>query len=245
VVVIPLAMWATVRLLVPDEGLATGLLLVAIAAAGPLGIKLTQLAGGDVALAIGLVVLLQVGDLVVIPAWSSLLGITTSLEVVVDIVRTLLLLLLLPLGLGVLVARLTPERAVRFVPPASRVGTVGLLLVVALVLVDHADSLGPGTAAAIVASLLVVLLALGLGWWVGGPSRHTRITAGLTGGVRANGAAFAVASTSLAGQSEVLLGVVVAGIVSIVVPSVVAGVGLWVRRRSEVARGVAPEGSSG
>lgn len=99
-ILVPVAMWVCVRVLVPDDGYATGLLLVAFASAGPLAMKLVGLARGNAALAIGLVVVLEVANLVVVPLWTSLLGVTSALVVIVDILRTLAILVLAPLVSG-------------------------------------------------------------------------------------------------------------------------------------------------
>ena len=57
---------------VPDR-YATGLLLVGMASAGPLGIKAAQLARADLPYAIALVVVLGVANAVAIPVWVALL----------------------------------------------------------------------------------------------------------------------------------------------------------------------------
>jgi BASS family bile acid:Na+ symporter len=220
---VPIAMWVCVRLLVPDEAIATGLLLVAFAAAGPLGIKLVQLAGGDAALAIGLVVTLELANLVAIPLWSSLLGITSTLDVAIDIVRTLVLLVLAPLAGGLLIGRrLRVEGRRRLEVATARIGNVGLVLVVAVVVGRNLDTIGPSTIGAVVAAAIVVAFALAAGWVVGGPDRPRRISASLVTGVRANAAALAIATTSLAHLPGVALGVVIAGLVSVVAPTLVA-----------------------
>ena len=58
VILVPVAMWLAVSLFLPGEAIGTGLLLVAFASAGPLGIKLAAVAHGDIGYAIGIVVVL-------------------------------------------------------------------------------------------------------------------------------------------------------------------------------------------
>jgi BASS family bile acid:Na+ symporter len=228
VLLVPIAMWITVRALVPDEGYATGLLLVAFAAAGPLGIKLAEVARADLAYAIGIVVVLEIANVVLIPLWSGILGLTSSLAVIVDMVRTVTLLVVLPITVGMLIrprlagrARGASERALRF-------ATFGLLVVIVLIvgrsLEVVADGLTNGSATA---SVIVIAFALVAGWLLGWPTRGTRMTTSLVTGTRANGAALAVAVASFPETPEVAAGVVTAGLVSVTTPTAMAYLIAW------------------
>ena len=87
---------------IPDH-YATGLLLVGVASAGPLGIKAAQLARADLPYAIALVVVLEAANVVAIPVWVALLlppGVQVPMW---PVVRTLLLLVLAPLAVGMAV----------------------------------------------------------------------------------------------------------------------------------------------
>lgn len=230
---VPVAMWVCVRWLALDDGLATGLLLVAFAAAGPLAIKLAHLAGGDVAFAVGIVIVLEVANVLVVPLWASQLGLVSTAAVAIEIVRTLLLLVLLPLTLGLFVGRRWPARAPGWAPVAARVSSVGLVVVVCVIVGRDIDVvISAIETGAALASVVVVALALLGGWLFGGPLRATRVTASMASGVRANGVALAIATTAFADRPEVAVGVVTAGLVSIVVPTLVAG---WFARSAPAA----------
>jgi BASS family bile acid:Na+ symporter len=236
VALVPGAMWLVVALLLPDSGVGTGLLIVAFASAGPLGIKLTHLAGGDVASAIGLVVVLEVANLAAVPAWSSLVGIADSTGVVVDIIRTLVLLVLLPIGIGMLIGRLRPGLAAAWDPRLAITSSIGVMAIMLFVLVRHIDILGDGSGIrALAAAGLAIAFALGAGWLLGGPSAGRRTATSLVTGVRANAAALALASTAFAAEPDVAVGVVIASVASIVLSVVVAGL-LGVAGRSRPAR---------
>lgn len=228
VVLIPVAMWVAVQLLVPDEGYATGLLLVAFAAAGPLGLKLSQVMGADIAYAIGIVVVLEVANLVIIPVWSGVLGITSSTDVIVDIVRTLGLLVALPLSVGMIFRRVRGPVAAPASAMLLRLATAGLLVVVSVVIARSVDTLLDAfTNGAALAAIIVVIFGLGAGWLVGGPQRSTRLTTSVVTGCRANGVALAVATGAFASQPEVAAGVVTAGLASITIPTAMAYLVAW------------------
>ncbi len=223
VIAVPLLMLAWVTLLVPDQASANGLLLVAFASAGPLGIKLAQIAAGDVALAIGAVILLEGANALVVPAWTALLIPTGGGTVIADIVRTLGLLIVAPLVLGGLIRTLAPALADWLRAPLRMLSDVGLVLVVGCAMlrylpeVTHIVFAGPG-----IASALTVVSVLGLGWLMGGPLRATRITVGLVSAVRANAVALAVAATAFAATPRTEAAVVVFALYSIFIPTGVA-----------------------
>lgn len=235
VVLIPVAMWLAVRLLVPDEGYATGLLLVAFAAAGPLGLKLSSVMGADIAYAIGIVVVLEFANLVIIPLWSGVLGITSSSDVIVEIARTVGLLVALPIAIGMAIKRVREGVAESLSATLLQLATVGLMVVVVIVVGRSLDTLlnaiSNGSA---LAAVIVITFGLGAGWLLGGPQRSTRLTTSVVTGCRANGAALAVATGAFAGQPEVAAGVVTAGLVSMTIPTAMAYVVAW---RSQGSRG--------
>ena len=235
VVLVPIAMWVAVRLLVQDEGYATGLLLVAFAAAGPLGIKLAQATRADTAFAIGIVLVLEFANIVLIPLWSSLLGLASSTSVAFETVRTVALLVALPLAVGMTVRSLRPGLASPWADVALRLSTVGLVVVVTIIVIRSLDTMVEGiTNGAASAAIVVIAFALGAGWLMGGPQRETRLATSVVTGCRSGGAALAVAATAFADQPAVTAGVVTAGLVSVTLPTLLAYAVAW---RSTMAAG--------
>ena len=220
---VPLVMWLAVNAFVSDEGYATGLLLVAFAAAGPVGIKLAHVAGGDATFAIAIVVVLELANVLVVPLWSGVLGIAGSTSVVVEIFRTLLVLIVLPLGVGLALAGRWGVRAGVRAARLQRAANVGIVATVVFIaarnvgLID--DALGSGMA---IAAGLTIGFALVAGWLMGGPRRVTRVSTSLVTGVRANAASLAIASTAYGDRPEVAVGVIVAGAISALLPGLAA-----------------------
>jgi BASS family bile acid:Na+ symporter len=202
---------------VPDR-YATGLLLVGVASAGPLGIKAAQLAGADLPYAIALVVVLEAANAVAIPAWVALLLPPGAHVPLWPVARTLLLLVLAPLAVGMAVRARRPLAAVRLAGWAVPLSTVGLLVVIAVVLARQADIVVDAFAAVGPAAVTAVLLALLLGWLLGGPARPTRAVTSLVTGVRANGPALAIAQASFPSLAAVSVAIVAFGMFSILLP---------------------------
>ncbi len=223
IALVPLAMWAMVQLLQVEAGLATGLLLVAFASAGPLAIKLSAVAGADTAYTIGVVVSLELANIVVVPAWVSFLGVATGTEVVTEIVVALVVFVLLPIGVGQAIGRIRRGGSERWVPLAVRASSVGLALTIATIVARDIQVASAAIASAAgLAAAAVVGFAMVAGWFIGGPERPIRLATSLVAGTRANAVALAVASTAFAADPQVLTGALTAGLVSITLPSLLA-----------------------
>jgi bile acid:Na+ symporter, BASS family len=226
VVLVPLLVWGLVQAFSIPDHYATGLLLVGVASAGPLGIKAAQLARADLPYAIALVVVLEAANVVAIPVWVALLmppGVQVPMW---PVVRTLLLLVLAPLAVGMAVRARRPPTAARLAQLAAPLSTVGLLVVIAIVLARYARIVLDAFVAVGPAALTAVLLALLLGWLLGGPARPTRAATSLVTGVRANGPALAIAQASFPSLAAVSVAIVAFGMFSVLLPvsfAIVAG----------------------
>jgi len=111
------------------------------------------------------------------------------------------------------------KRLAGWAPPLS---TVGLVVVIALVLARHVGVVAEAFAAVGPASVMAVLLALLLGWLLGGPALSTRVATSLVTGVRANGPALAIAQASFPALAAVSVAIVAFGIFSILLPVLAA-----------------------
>ncbi|MBW8862683.1 MAG: bile acid:sodium symporter [Acidobacteria bacterium] len=178
-IVMPALAVALARLLRLDEPLGIGLLLLGAAGGAPLLPKLAQMARGNLAFAVGLMVLLMVITVGYIPIVLPLLlpGISVN---PVQIARSLILLMLLPLGAALAVNAYRPRLAARVKPPLDRIANVSLVALIALQTLLNLRSVAAvfGTFGILAA---VVFLAAGYatGWALGGPARDTRVVLGL------------------------------------------------------------------
>jgi bile acid:Na+ symporter, BASS family len=227
-VAIPLLVFALARALAVPQGYVAGLVIVGAASAGTLGLAFVRSARADVPLAIGLVVVLEIGNLLTIPAWSTILLAEGVRPPVGDVLGTLVLGVLVPLVIGIELRKLQPERAREWARVLGFVSTLGLAVVVAIVLYRDLDAVIEAWAALVpVVALATALIAVAAGWTLGGPVRSSRATAGLVTSVRANTPALAVAGGIYGARSDAALAIVVFALVAIAVSSLVA---MWVRR---------------
>jgi bile acid:Na+ symporter, BASS family len=227
-VVLPLLAWSLVESLSVREDFAIGLLLVAIASAGPLGIKASEVARADVPLAILLVVVLEAANVVVIPGWVAL-WLSVGSVPITPVVTTLVFLILCPLAVGLALRLFLRERVAPWISRLRSASNIGLVFVIMLVLLRYLpripDAFHGGAG---LVSVVMVVAALGAGWVIGGPERSTRASTSLVTGIRANGPALAIAQVSYPGRPNVAVAIVTFGLFSVLLPLLAA---LFLRRR--------------
>jgi BASS family bile acid:Na+ symporter len=225
VLVLPLAALVLVRASGVSAEVAIGVMLVAAGSGGPLGITTARVAGGDVRSAVALVVVLELLNLLTIPAW---LAVTASGEVpvpIADVLRTLVVMLLAPTGVGWVLVRARPDLRARLVRTGGRLSVIGLVVVVALVVAASADQLiaSLGTALPVVA-VAMVGLSLAAGALAGGRDPATRRTLALVTAGHANALALGIARSAFADAPAVAGAVVVMGLAGVLLPVLAAAV---------------------
>ena len=229
-VLVPLLAWAVVNALGLGADAATGLLLVGIASAGPLGLKVCQLARLDERSALCFVVVLDVANLVALPLWAALLLPDGTTLRPAEVIVTLAVALLLPLALGVVARARLGSRADALARRLGAASTAGLLVAIAATIARDGDELAAAAGASVIAATLAVIGgAFALGWLAGGRSPRTRGTAAFVTACRANALALAIAETSFPGRHAIHATIVVFAIVSIVLTT---GAALVVGRRA-------------
>ena len=209
-VLMPLVAIGLGRLLRLDGPLGVGLLLLGTAAGAPFLPKLAQIAKGNLAFAVGLMVLLMVVTVgylpVVLP--SLLPGVSVNPA---KIARSLFLLMLLPLAGALAVKARFPDASARVKPVLDRISNLSLILLMVLLSVVNAKSVlavfGTG---GILAGLLFLAAGYGIGWVLGGPAADTRRVLGLGTAQRNIAAALVVSRQSFDDPNVVVMVVVVA-----------------------------------
>ena len=180
-VLMPLAALALAEILRLDGPLRVGMLLLGAAAGAPFLPKLVQIAKGNLAFSVGLMVLLMVITVGYLPLVLPILLPGVSVNPA-KIARSLFLLMLLPLAAALIVKARFPAAADRAKPPLDKISTLSLILVIVLIVVLNFKSmlsvLGTG---GILAAILFVAAGYGLGWLLGGPAADTRSGLGLSG----------------------------------------------------------------
>jgi bile acid:Na+ symporter, BASS family len=204
------------RLLRLEEPLGVGLLLLGAAAGAPFLPKLTQIAKGNLAFAVALMVLLMVITVGYLPLVLPILLPGVSVNPA-RIAGSLVVLMLLPLAVALAVNAKLPGAAARAKPLFDRLSSLGLILVVVLlVVVNFNKVLSVFGTRAILAGLLFIALGYAVGWALGGPATDTRPVLGLGTAQRNIAAALVVGGQSFSDPSVVVMVVVVA-IVSLLI----------------------------
>ena len=215
-VVMPLVAFALATVLRLDEPLGIGLLVLGCAAGAPFLPKLAELAKGNLPFAVGTMVLLMVTTIAYLPIVLPLLLEGVSVNPA-KMAQSLVVLMLLPLGVGLAVKARYTGLAERAKPWFDRASNVSLILLVLLITAANMDKVLQvfGTRG-ILAALLFIGFGVGIGWLLGGPRDDTRRVLGLGTGQRNIAAALVVASQSF-DDPRVLVMVVVVAIVGLVV----------------------------
>jgi bile acid:Na+ symporter, BASS family len=215
-VLMPLGALALAALLRLDQPLGVGLLLLGSAAGAPFLPKLAQIAKGNLAFGVGLMVLLMVVTVGYLPLVLPLLLPGVSVNPA-KIARSLFLLMLLPLAGALAVRAYFADVAARTKPLLDRVSNLGLILLVLLITVGNVNNVlavfGTG---GILAGLLFIAIGFVIGWLLGGPDTNTRRVLALGTAQRNIAAALVVGSQSFSDPKVVVMVVVVA-IVSLLI----------------------------
>lgn len=208
-VAVPLLAFVILHVIKLDPAYAIGLVLVAAAAGAPMIIKLTEMSGGDVAFSAGLLVLLIVVSIVYMPLVVPLLSSGSEISPWA-IANPLVLTMLLPLAVGLLVKRLAPTTG-PILPVLRVVTNVSLLTLIVLTFALNLPLvIGVLGSGAILASLMFIVGAFGIGWVFGGAFGDAlRDEMALGTSQRNFAAALVVATESFAAPGVVVMAVVV------------------------------------
>jgi bile acid:Na+ symporter, BASS family len=215
-VLMPLCAIVLARVLRLEEPFGIGLILLGSAAGAPFLPKLGQLAKGNVAFAVGVMVLLMVITVGYLPLVLPLFLPGVSVDPS-KIARSLVLLMLLPLAVGLAIKGYHKDLAARAKPFLDWLSNVSLILLMILITAANLSKVLQvfGTFG-ILAALLFIALGVGIGWLLGGSDVGIKRVMALGAGQRNIAAALVVASQSF-NDPKVVVMVVVVAIVGLIV----------------------------
>ena len=200
-VAVPALAWAVARALDLPRHAEVGIMLMAISPGAPVALRRSLGAGGHQSFAPALQIALALLAVVSMPLWIAAFDEYYAGTATVDprhLARQVFLAQLLPLGLGMLARRALPVTAAWLEPRLRKAGTVLLLALVALALIDIWKPVvvsGPRVVAGIV---IVTLLAVAAGHLLGGPEPATRTATAISSAARNPGLALLVATLNQA-----------------------------------------------
>jgi bile acid:Na+ symporter, BASS family len=191
-----------------DPMVAAGFLILAVCPGAPFGPGCAKLAKGNVAAAVGLMVMLAGSSAIAAPVLLCfLLPLTSGSESLrvdaVKIVVTLLATQVTPLCLGLGVRHWLPELADRLQKPANLLSAVLNLTTMATVLVVYSPLLAAIRLRGHVAMFALLVTSWAVGWLLGGPGSDTRRALTLTTSLRNVGVGLIIATSNFGGTAAV------------------------------------------
>jgi predicted Na+-dependent transporter len=222
-ILVPILTLLIVGIIPLSEGLKIGLILVGFAAGAPFLPKLVQVAKGDMAFTAGLMVLLMVITIVYLPI--VLPFVLTGVQVNPwEIAKSLILLMLIPLGIALFIRARYDEIAKGLVPTMTMAANLSLAAMFIGYFVGYFDvTYGVIGTGGILVSILLVIGAVIIGYLLGGKDRNNKKVLALGTGQRNLAAAFAIASSNFATNPEVLIEVMDVAVVGLIILMLIAG----------------------
>ena len=126
-VLVPLLAYLIILIVPLEQSLRIGLAVLATAAGAPFLPKLVQGAKGNVAFGVGLMVLLMVVTIIYMPLVLPLLLTGVSVNPW-DIAKSLIVLMLVPLALGLLIKSHSPDTAAHWQPVMAKISSLAILV---------------------------------------------------------------------------------------------------------------------
>lgn len=220
-ILVPLVAWLITLILPLDEPLEIGLILLATAAGAPFLPKLAEVAKGNIAFSVGLMVLLMIVTIIYLPIVLPLLlgGVEVSPW---DIARSLIVMMLIPLAIGLFINARYDETAAKIQPTFGQASNLAILVLTVLGLVlNFNEMIGLVGSWGILAGILFIIAAVVIGYLLGGSDSRIRSVMGLGTGQRNISAALVVAGQNF--DMDVVTYLMVIAVVGLVVLMPLAG----------------------
>jgi len=225
IVVPALAFGLAKTVLANQQDLGTGMILLGTAAGAPFLPKLTQVAKGNIAFAVGLMVLLMIVTIIYMPLVLPLLLTGVSVNPL-QIATTLVVLMLIPLAIGLFMKARYASAAAGLQPVMAQASNYSIILVLVLMLVLNFSNvisvIGTG---GILALVIFIAVSFVLGYFVGGIGSDSDIkkVAGLGTAQRNVSAALVIGTQNFSSNPNVLVMIIVGALFMLVILMVTGG----------------------
>jgi BASS family bile acid:Na+ symporter len=215
-VLVPAAAVGLLILFRADPYVAAGFLIAAVCPGAPYGPPFTAMAGGNLVVSVGLMVILAGSSALAAPLLLQILlpwtlrflpplpsdGPALAIDAL-HVIRTLLIAQFLPLCIGLVVRRWHPSLAETLKKPANLLSMVLNLATLGLIFAAQFDMLIGIPLRGFTGMLLLVLAGVAAGWLLGGRSRDIRIAMVMATSVRNVGVGLVIATGAFAGTRAV------------------------------------------
>ena len=215
-IAVPFIAWGIQAVMDLDQDIYTGLLLLATAAGAPFLPKLAQVANGNAAFSVGLMVLLMVVTVIYMPIVLPLF--LSGVEINAwDIARSLIVLMLFPLGIGLFMKSRWPATAKELQGLMSQASSIAiLLLLVGAIILQWSAIVSLIGTGGLIAIAIFLLVSLALGYVAGGSDPANRSVMGLGTAQRNVSAAMVVGAQNFSDSPNVLITVIVGALIGLV-----------------------------
>jgi BASS family bile acid:Na+ symporter len=185
----------------PEPMVSLGFLILAVCPGAPAAPPFASIARGDIAYAVGQMVILAGLSALLAPALLGMLmgQLLPESDLSIDflaIVRTLLIAQILPLAIGLGIHHWLPRLTARIAGPVGLLANVLLLGVLVILLVRERETLAIIRLRGWVGMFLLLAASGGIGWLCGGPGRARRKALALTTAVRNAAVALVIVSSN-------------------------------------------------
>jgi BASS family bile acid:Na+ symporter len=233
-VIVPTIAYIIITFVPLDRPLQIGLIIVAFAAGNPTLPKVAQISRADVASSVGLMVMLVVLTIIILPVALPLLlpGVKVSIW---GIAQNLIIMMLVPLVIALFVRARWTGIAQRLLPYLNKTANFSLIfLIIFLILGNLRYIIGLFGSGGILSSFLIIGIAFGAGYLLGGPTTGKKRVLCLGTGQRNIAAAMLVAIQNF--NEEVLVMVLVFSVVTMLVALPIAGEFARRSKKAEASR---------
>ena len=222
-ILVPVLAYLILLVIPLDQGLATGLILLATAAGAPFLPKLAQAAKGNLAFSVGLMTLLMLVTIIYMPLVLPFL--LSGVEVdALEIAKSLIILMLFPLAIGLFIKARYESVATSLQPHMAHTSTFGLvLLMVSAILLNFSAIVSIIGTGGVIVILLFLAGAFVMGYFLAGRDGQLRSVMGLGTAQRNVSAALVVAGQNFADDPNVLVMILVAALLGLIMLMFVGG----------------------
>jgi predicted Na+-dependent transporter len=193
-ILVPLVAYIITLVFALDLSISTGLILVSTAAGAPFLPKLVEVAKGNTAFSVGLMVLLMVVTIVYLPIVLPLL--LSGVEVnPLDIAQSLVVMMLMPLAIGLFIKARYDDTAEKIRPTFASASNLAILVLIVLgVVLNFKSMIALVGSMGLLAAAIFVAAAFFIGYLLAGKDRGIKSGMGLGTAQRNISAALVVAA---------------------------------------------------
>jgi len=221
--VIPAVAWGIAEITPMNSKYVPGLVLATLGAGSAASLKAAQLAKrADLPLAVSVVVVLQLVNIIAVPLWAGQVVTGASISAW-DIVKSLLLLVLLPLAAGLVIRARYADHAKNWQPELVKAANLALVVALATgISANWSTIVSMFGSWVIVTAIIIIVVAGALGLLLGGRSAEIRTTTGMVSVFRFASLGLIIIGAQLHGNPVYLGPAITFALVDFIVPLALA-----------------------